>query len=102
MTREPANVNVNELSDEDLFRHYHDTAPVADLLFFMTHAHLNETLFAQAQGLLALAPNGKVARRAEWYRRLSAIQGDWRREREAAERQRRKADQALQDAIEVL
>jgi hypothetical protein len=78
--REP--VDPSRMSYADLCRHYHRTAPVEDLRFFLRHARLSTQLRADGDALLAAGcrDTGGVVSRREWYRRLTGLQGRWRRE----------------------
>jgi hypothetical protein len=75
-------VDPSRMSYADLCQHYHRTAPVEDLRFFLRHARLSAQLRADGDGLLAAGcrDTGGVVSRREWYRRLTALQGRWRRE----------------------
>jgi hypothetical protein len=69
------------MSDADVFRHFHRTAPVEDLRFFLRHAQLSPDLRADGEALLAAGcrDSGGLLARSEWYRRLTALQDRWRR-----------------------
>ena len=77
-----APVDVSRLSDADVYRHFKRTAPVEDLRFFLRHAQLSPELRADGDALLVAGcreSNGTLTR-AEWYRRLTALQDRWRRD----------------------
>jgi hypothetical protein len=77
-----APVDTSVLSDTEVYRHYKRTAPVEDLRFFLRHARLSPALRTEGHTLLAAGcreSNGTLTR-AEWYRRLTALQDRWRRE----------------------
>ena len=78
----PAPVDTHRMSYADLYRHYHRTAPVEDLRFFLRHAQLSPVLRADGETLLAAGcrETGGALSRPEWYRRLTALQDRWRRE----------------------
>jgi hypothetical protein len=82
--RPPADVAVDtaRLSDREVYRYFHRIAPVADLRSFLRHARLSADLRADAEALLALGcrDTGGTLTRADWYRRLTALQDRWRRE----------------------
>jgi hypothetical protein len=70
------------MSYADLYRHYHRTAPVEDLRFFLRHAQLSPDLRTDGETLLAAGcrDTGGAVSRVEWYRRLTALHDRWRRE----------------------
>lgn len=70
------------MSNADLYRHYHRTAPVEDLRFFLRVARLSPSLRAIGDALLVdgCRETGGALTRSEWYRQLTALQGRWRRE----------------------
>ena len=75
-------VDTSRMSEADLYRYYHRTAPVEDLRFFLRHARLSADLRASGEALLAVGcrETGGALSRPEWYRRLTALQDHWRRE----------------------
>lgn len=75
-------IDTSRLSDAEVFRHFHRTAPVEDLRFFLRHARLSPALQACGEALLALGcrDTGGMLSRSEWYRQLTALQDCWRRE----------------------
>jgi hypothetical protein len=76
-----ADVDTRQLSDAELYRHYHRTAPVEDLRFFLRAATLPPDVRAAGEALLAggCRDTGGTVSRVEWYRRLTALQDAWRR-----------------------
>jgi hypothetical protein len=70
------------MSDAELYRYRHLTAPVEDLRFFLRHARLSPNLRADGDALLAIGcrDTGGALSRSDWYRRLTALQDRWRRE----------------------
>ena len=70
------------MSDTDLYRYYHRTAPVEDLRFFLRLTRLSPVLRADGEALLAVGcrDTGGALTRSDWYRRLTALQDRWRRE----------------------
>ena len=80
---EPASpVDTSALSNAELFRHFKQTAPVDDLRFFLRHTRLSPALQAAGEALLAAGcrETGGTLSRADWYRRLTALQDRWRQE----------------------
>jgi hypothetical protein len=77
-----APVDTSLLSDTEVYRHYKRTAPVEDLRFFLRHARLSPALEAEGHALLVAGcrESGGTLTRAEWYRRLTALQDRWRRD----------------------
>lgn len=77
-----APVDTSRLADADVYRHFKRTAPVEDLRFFLRHARLSPDLRAAGEALLAAGcrDTGGRLSRADWYRRLTALQDRWRRE----------------------
>lgn len=82
-TKPSAPISTDGLSDAELYKHYHTTAPVEDLRFFVTHAMLSDDLRAQATALLETAlTDGKLpCTRTEWYRRLASFHQQWRHDK---------------------
>jgi hypothetical protein len=78
----PAPVDTRRMSYADLYRHYHRTAPVEDLRFFLRHAQLLPDLRSAGDALLAAGcrDTGGMLSRPDWYRRLTALHDRWRRE----------------------
>ena len=78
----PASVDTSRMSDTDLYRYYHRTAPVEDLRFFLRLTRLSPVLRADGEALLAVGcrDTGGALTRSDWYRRLTALQDRWRRE----------------------
>ena len=78
----PVLVDTRRMSDTERYRHYRRTAPVEDLRFFLRHGRLSPDLQAAGDALLAdgCRDTGGTVSRAEWYRRLTALQDRWRRE----------------------
>ena len=75
-------VDTSQLSDREVYRHFHRTAPVEDLRFFLRHARVSPDLRDEGEALLALGcrDTGGSLARADWYRRLTALQDRWRGE----------------------
>lgn len=78
---EPAPVDTSPMSDAEVHRHYHRTAPIEDVRFFLRYADLSPDLRADGEALLAIGcrDTGGALSRREWYRRLTALQDQWRR-----------------------
>ena len=81
-TAESAPVETAALSDADLFRYFHRTAPVEDLRFFLRYARLSPELQAHGDTMLTAGCRdaGGTLTRLDWYRRLTALQDRWRRD----------------------
>jgi hypothetical protein len=77
-----ASVDTREMSDADLYRHHHRTAPVEDLRFFLQYARMSADLRASGEALLTVGcrETGGALSRSEWYRRLTALQDRWRQQ----------------------
>jgi hypothetical protein len=84
----PASTDTSQMSETDLYRYYHRTAPVEDLRFFLRVARLSPGLRANGEALLAIGcrDTGGALTRSDWYRRLTALQDRWRRETADASR----------------
>lgn len=82
-------VDPASLTDAQLFTHYKATAPIEDLRFFIRHCR-NTDIQQAATALLAasFAPGTEklYGNRSEFYRKLSILQGEWRRLRNLQER----------------
>jgi hypothetical protein len=77
-----APVDTRLMSGVELYRHYHRTAPVEDLRFFLRHARLSPALRAAG-----CRDTGGTLTRPDWYRSLTALQDRWRRETADARQQ---------------
>lgn len=73
-----ADVDTSTLTRDQLYAHYKQTAPVQDVRFFAAHCGI-PTIRNQAIALEYDALNTTI-KRAEVYRRLTALQDQWRRE----------------------
>jgi predicted DNA-binding protein (UPF0278 family) len=104
--------DTSQLSDTEVFAFYKRTAPYYDIQFFLQHAKLSDELRAKLEALAAtVTPTGKLVKitRADFYRRYSAIQGEWRRAnnvaeltaRKAAEREQRQAEREAKRAARL-
>ncbi|MGH7180293.1 MAG: hypothetical protein ACREJC_23140 [Tepidisphaeraceae bacterium] len=95
----PVVLDVAGLSDDELYKHYHETAPVEDLRFFLAFGVLSDDLRSQAQALLSCATGYKLNMpRGQWMRRLSGLHEQWRLEgpaRDAAKVRARRQDRRL-------
>jgi hypothetical protein len=70
------------MSDAELYRLYHRTAPVEDLRFSLRYARMSAELRTAGEALLAVGcrETGGELSRSEWYRRLTALQDRWRQQ----------------------
>lgn len=75
---QPADVDTSTLTRDQLFAHYKQTAPLEDTRFFIRHCSV-DTICRQAVELEYDILNTTI-KRAEAYRRLTALQDQWRRE----------------------
>jgi len=85
-------VDTNELTKDELYAHCKRTAPGLDLAFFLHATITTLRPDLRERGVLLLAETTetdgtliKGSNRAEFYRRLTGIQDEWRRDRNAAE-----------------
>ncbi len=76
----------SDMTDAQLYAHYKQTAPLADLAFWLRTAELSPTLRAGFDALGVVATNTTIPRPA-FYRQLTALQDLWRQESNARERQ---------------
>jgi hypothetical protein len=80
-------VDTARMSEQELRAHYKRTAPVEDVRFGLRPGRvLPDDLRARWE---ELATNADTMNRAEVYRRLNALQCEWRRWRNAEERAKR-------------
>ena len=82
-----ATAELATMTIDERFAHYHQTAPVEDVRFFLTHAVCSDTLKAEAAALLAQTDGYRLGMpRADWYRRLAGLHQRLRHEHDLVER----------------
>ena len=74
--------DTSQMSDGELFKYYKRTAPLADLRFYLNNAVMSESLRAGFLALESAAQTLTIPRPA-FYKQLTALQAQWRRESDA-------------------
>lgn len=79
-------VNVDAMTDAELYAYRKKTAPLEDLKFWLRNAIMSAQLRAGFEAL-QIAANQTTIPRADFYRQLCALQAVWRKESNARDRQ---------------